>query len=313
MCVRLFCNLFVLMKNGYFIFRSYLLRILLFQRMASFQSPSPSSTKLKPLSPFVSKLQVLLSDSKFQDAIRWSGNGEAIVIYDADTFKRIVLDKTAEMFKTKNFTSFVRQLNLYGFRKVPTNGKSDPNKNMKFEHPHFVQSKPQMMHLVQRTCSSSKKRKTGEILSRVYAEKMSRSEERAGRKGESHARERAAWLNNYYQQATKKRANKVSSSSPNHQLSVYRNEEVFQDNEQLALEYMYQKFKEEQHAVQLLMHLKYSPPNPEVFPTGIWEPQVPQLQTRYSVAYASHLPNTRLCDCLSCPSVYESAEIPRQD
>ena len=291
-------------------------KISLSRKMASFQSPSLSSAKLKPLSPFVSKLKVLLSDSKYQDAIRWSGNGEAMVIFNADTFKRIVLDKTAEMFKTKNFTSFVRQLNLYGFRKVPTNGKSDPNKNMKFEHPHFVQSKPQMMHLVQRTCSSSKKRKTsGDILRPLYDDKVSRSQPRAGRKSESHAREKAAWLNDYYQQATKKQASKLSTPSKGNELAVYQDEEAFEDNEQLALEYMYQKFKEEQHAVQLLMYLKYSPPNPLVFPTGVWEPQLPQLQARHSVVYAGsqHLPNTRLCHCLSCPPVYESTEPARQD
>ena len=277
--------------------------------MESFLSPSFSSAKLKPLSPFVSKLKVLLSDGKYQDAIRWSGNGEAIVIFDADTFKRIVLDKTAEMFKTKNFTSFVRQLNLYGFRKVPTNGKSDPNKNMKFEHPHFVQSKPQMMHLVQRTCSSSKKRKTDEMQGLIL-----QSQPRTGKKGQSQAREKAAWINEYYQQATKQQANKVPSPSKD-QLAVYQSEEAFKGNEQLALEYMYEKFKEEQHAVQLLMYLKHSPPNPEVFPTGLYEPQLAQLQTRHSVPYtqSTNFPNTILCRCLSCPPVYESTETARQE
>lgn len=305
----------VLMKNGYFVLGFFAEKItdLASPMMASFQSPSPSSVKPKPLSPFVSKLKVLLSETKYQNAIRWSNNGEAIVIFDADTFKRIVLDKTAEMFKTKNFTSFVRQLNLYGFRKVPTNGKSDPNKNMKFEHPHFVQSKPQMMHLVQRTCSSSKKRKACNVLGSVYDDEISQTQPRTGRKGESHAREKAAWLNDYYHQATKKQAGKASSSSKEEKL-VHHDGEGFADNEQLALEYMYQKFKEEQHAVQLLMYLKYSPPNPEVFPTAVWEPQLPQLQTGYAMEYTAspHLPNPSLCPCFSFSSVYESTETARQ-
>jgi hypothetical protein len=277
--------------------------------MENYLSPSLHSAKLKPLSPFVSKLKVLLSDRKYQDAIRWSSNGEAIVIFDADTFKRIVLDKTAEMFKTKNFTSFVRQLNLYGFRKVPTNGKSDPNKNMKFEHPHFVQSKPQVMHLVQRTCSSGKKRKTGEILGRLYDDQILQSQPSAGKKGQSHAREKAVWINDYYQQASK-----VSSPSKDQHV-VQQEEKAFEENEQLALEYMYQKFKEEQHAVQLLMYLKYSPPNPEVFPTGLYEPQMSQLQTRHSLPYTEspQLPNTILCRCLNYPPVYEPTQTARQE
>ena len=304
------------MKNGYFCFKKLFAEDLVYlQKMASFQSPSASSTKLRPLSPFVSKLKVLLSESKYQDAIRWSDSGEAIVIFNADTFKRIVLDKTAEMFKTKNFTSFVRQLNLYGFRKVPTNGKSDPNKNMKFEHPHFVQSKPQMMHLVQRTCSSGKKRKTSDMVSR-YDDKTCLDQTRGGRKGERNAREKSAWLNQYYQQASKTQTTKVSSPSKEDQLFVCQNEESIEENKQLAWEYMYQKFKEEQHAVQLLMYLKYSAPNPDVFPAGVWGPQLPQLQTRYSMTYATsseHLSTTRLCHCLSCPSFYETTETARQD
>ena len=300
------------MKIGYFLGTVSLRKEIYHPpNMASFQSPSPS-TKIKPLSPFVSKLKLLLSDAKYHDAIRWSSNGEAIVIYDADTFKRIVLDKTAEMFKTKNFTSFVRQLNLYGFRKIPTNGKSDPNKNMKFEHPHFVQSKPQIMYLVQRTCSSSKKRKTGDLLGHFYEEstKISRNQPKAGRQGESHAREKAAWLSSYYQQATKKGADKLSSPSGKDELALYQDEEAVERNEERALEYMYQKFLEEQHAVQLLMYLKYSPPNPDVFPPGVWGPHFQQLHTSYSVAYSAEqqfIPNHGLCHCFSCLPTYETA------
>lgn len=281
--------------------------------MASFQSPSIPSPKLRPLSPFVSKLKVLLSDDKYQNAIRWSGNGEAIVIFDADTFKRIVLDKSAEMFKTKNFTSFVRQLNLYGFRKVPTNGKSDPNKNMKFEHPHFVQSKPQRMHLVQRTCSSNKKRKPIEIMGHLYDEKIPHKQARVARRGESHAREKSAWLNDYYRQATKKQAIKASSPPKQDQIVRCQDDESFEEYEEIALEYMYQKFKEEQQAVQLLMHLKYSPPNPEVFPTGVWETQVPPLQTRNVMPYTGSSPNATFCHCSSCTQVFPSSETTRQN
>lgn len=284
------------------------------QKMATFGSPSPS-TKVKPLSPFVSKLKLLLSDPKYQDAIRWSGNGDAIVIFDADTFKRVILDKTAEMFKTKNFTSFVRQLNLYGFRKVPTNGKSDPNKNMKFEHPHFVQHKPQMMHLVQRTCSSSKKRKTAEVLDQFSNEREEHhSQAKAVKKNESHAREKAAWLNEYYTRATKKKANKMPSPSPKEEAS-YQGEKTFDDDERFALEYMYRKFREEQHAVQLLMYLKYSQPNPEVFPRAVWGPQFPHLQGSYFVPHSTsqQFCHSNMSHYFGCRPIYEQVETDRAD
>lgn len=114
--------------------------------------------KNKPLSPFVSKLRFLLNSTKYHHAISWSVDGRAIIITDIDTFKRSVLDNEEEMFKTRNFTSFVRQLNLYGFRKVPSNGKSDPMSNMKFEHVHFRRERPDLMYLVHRTCLGGKRR-----------------------------------------------------------------------------------------------------------------------------------------------------------
>lgn len=275
--------------------------------MSTLESPSASSIKVKTLSPFIAKLKLLLSDPKYQDAIRWSGNGDAIVIFDADTFKRVILEKTVEMFKTKNFTSFVRQLNLYGFRKVPTNAKSDPNRNMKFEHPHFLQHKPQMMHLVQRTCSSNKKRKAAEIMEQFDDEEHeSRREAKASRKSESHAREKAAWLNEYYTRATTKRGSKASSSSAEEEEAKYPDEETFDDGESsYAVEYMYQKFHEEQNAVQLLMYLKYSQPNPEVFPTAVWGSQLPHFHASYFVPHSTsqQFSNSSLCRCLSCQAV----------
>jgi len=119
--------------------------------------------KNRPLSPFISKLRFLLNCTKHQDAIHWSSDGRSIVITNVEVFKQSVLDNEAEMFKTKNFTSFVRQLNLYGFRKVPSNGKSDPATNMKFEHANFRRERPDLMQYIQRTCVVGGKRK-GELL-----------------------------------------------------------------------------------------------------------------------------------------------------
>lgn len=120
------------------------------------------SCRNKPLSPFISKLRYLLGCCKHQDAIHWSNDGRSIVITDIEVFKRSVLHNQAEMFKTRNFTSFVRQLNLYGFRKVPSNGKSDAGLNIKFEHAHFRRDRPELMQFVQRSCFSTGKKKNTE-------------------------------------------------------------------------------------------------------------------------------------------------------
>ncbi len=49
----------------------------------------------------------------------WTNEGRCIMIHDLDTFSGDVLPK---YFKHNNFTSFVRQLNMYGFHKT----KQDP-------------------------------------------------------------------------------------------------------------------------------------------------------------------------------------------
>ena len=120
------------------------------------------SYRTKPLSPFISKLRFLLSCRKHEHAIHWSGDGRSIIITDVDIFRNSVLLNQTEMFKTRNFTSFVRQLNLYGFRKVPSNGRGVCGSNMRFEHAHFRRDRPELMQFVQRSCFSTAKKKNAD-------------------------------------------------------------------------------------------------------------------------------------------------------
>lgn len=125
------------------------------------------SKKNRLLSPFVSKLRFLLNNPKYSEVIHWSPNGKAIIITDVSSFKENILQKEGEMFKTQNFSSFVRQLNLYGFRKIPGIGKCDTFKNMKFEHLYFRRERPDLMHLVQRTCLPSRHKKSRKCLANL--------------------------------------------------------------------------------------------------------------------------------------------------
>ncbi|KAI8142726.1 HSF-type DNA-binding-domain-containing protein, partial [Fennellomyces sp. T-0311] len=80
----------------------------------------------------------MVNDKKHQDLISWNPTGRSFFIYDSKRFSKQVLP---EYFKHGNFSSFVRQLNMYGFRKInkASRGKhgTDQNEVWEFYHPQF--------------------------------------------------------------------------------------------------------------------------------------------------------------------------------
>lgn len=82
---------------------------------------------------FLLKLFNVLNDKEkgFSKYIYWSTKGNSFIIPDKDEFAENVLPNIC---KTKIYTSFVRNLNLYGFRKTE-------NKPIEYEHEEFTQSK----------------------------------------------------------------------------------------------------------------------------------------------------------------------------
>uniref|UniRef100_A0A3B5AQE4 HSF-type DNA-binding domain-containing protein n=1 Tax=Stegastes partitus TaxID=144197 RepID=A0A3B5AQE4_9TELE len=71
---------------------------------------------------FTAKLWRLVNNPA-NDSICWDGAGEVVVIHQ-QLFEQQILrpgslsPSSPDAFKTTNFSSFVRQLNLYGFKKV---------------------------------------------------------------------------------------------------------------------------------------------------------------------------------------------------
>ncbi|XP_011637228.1 heat shock factor protein 2-like [Pogonomyrmex barbatus] len=70
---------------------------------------------------FPQKLWRIVNECK-TGAIQWSANGDTILL-DYKKFQAEYLDARRPIFKTSNITSFIRQLNLYGFRKVAYHGR----------------------------------------------------------------------------------------------------------------------------------------------------------------------------------------------
>ena len=63
---------------------------------------------------FLSKLQDILNDTGYKAIIHWNADGKRVIISDVVNLCNIVLPK---FYKHHNYSSFVRQLNLYGFHK----------------------------------------------------------------------------------------------------------------------------------------------------------------------------------------------------
>ncbi|KAK4412939.1 Heat stress transcription factor B-3 [Sesamum alatum] len=68
--------------------------------------------------PFLLKTYMLVEEPATDEVISWNGDGTAFVVWQPAEFAR---DLLPTLFKHSNFSSFVRQLNTYGFRKVATN------------------------------------------------------------------------------------------------------------------------------------------------------------------------------------------------
>ncbi|KAH9953309.1 hypothetical protein BC827DRAFT_1146362 [Russula dissimulans] len=115
-------------------------------------SPVLSKTTRQMVPPFVQKLYELVNAPSTDELIRWSDSGDSFFVFEHERFANDVLPR---FFKHRNFSSFVRQLNMYGFHKIPhlQQGvlKSDTDTEFwNFEHPTFHRGQPDLLCLVTR-------------------------------------------------------------------------------------------------------------------------------------------------------------------
>eukprot|EP00835_Amoeboradix_gromovi_P002439 NODE_138_length_17968_cov_0.291175.p7 type:complete len:167 gc:universal NODE_138_length_17968_cov_0.291175:13829-14329(+) len=90
---------------------------------------------------FVHKLFDILEDDKFKDIICWNEFGNAFTVHYPDVFSQKILPA---YFKHSNFSSFVRQLNLYQFKKVKNRSA------ISFMHDRFLKGRTDLLDTVKR-------------------------------------------------------------------------------------------------------------------------------------------------------------------
>ncbi|KAG5442612.1 stress-responsive transcription factor hsf1 [Clonorchis sinensis] len=105
---------------------------------------------------FLTKLRLLVDDEDTKDIIYWDPSGNSFHISDGNRLAKEVLPL---FFKHNNLSSFIRQLNMYGFRKVnridPCPALKMDVEDMEFRHPFFVRQKPHLLSKIQRKPTST--------------------------------------------------------------------------------------------------------------------------------------------------------------
>ncbi|KAG9451661.1 hypothetical protein H6P81_004565 [Aristolochia fimbriata] len=76
---------------------------------------TPAESHRSLPTPFLTKTYQLVDDPSIDDIISWNEDGSTFIVWRPAEFARDLLPK---YFKHNNFSSFVRQLNTYGFRKI---------------------------------------------------------------------------------------------------------------------------------------------------------------------------------------------------
>ncbi|VYS61294.1 unnamed protein product [Arabidopsis thaliana] len=96
-------------------------------------------------SPFLTKTFEMVGDPNTNHIVSWNRGGISFVVWDPHSFSATILPL---YFKHNNFSSFVRQLNTYGFRKIEA-------ERWEFMNEGFLMGQRDLLNSIKRRTSSS--------------------------------------------------------------------------------------------------------------------------------------------------------------
>ncbi|XP_065819859.1 heat shock factor protein 2 isoform X1 [Labrus bergylta] len=106
---------------------------------------------------FLTKLWTLVEDENTNEFICWSQEGNSFLVLDEQHFAKEILPK---FFKHNNMASFIRQLNMYGFRKVMHMDtgivKQERDGPVEFQHPYFKHGQDDLLENIKRKVSNAR-------------------------------------------------------------------------------------------------------------------------------------------------------------
>ena len=91
---------------------------------------------------FLLRLYQILENESYKNIIHWTEDGKYFVISNLHDFTEQILPK---YYKHNNFSSFIRQLNMYDFHKK----KSGQNEHI-FHHQNFIKDRKDLLKLIKR-------------------------------------------------------------------------------------------------------------------------------------------------------------------